>query len=112
VIFYVLLSLFLSIFEEYIKNLLQRSMMATVKQDLLESVMKAPVNTFFDLVPTSKIQGKVNGDVWCIVGLFWWATWAISEMVRTGTTVVLIARTDSSILIALLCMLVYLYHGQ
>jgi hypothetical protein len=74
--------------------------------------MQAPVNTFFDLVPVSKIQGKLNGDIYCVVGLFWWSTWVISEFVRTGTTIYLIARTDYTVLLALLIMTVYLYQGQ
>ena len=73
--------------------------------------MRAPVNTFFDLVPVSKIQGKLNGDIWCIVHLFWWSTWVVSEFVSTGTTIYLIARTDYTVLLALLIMTVYLYQG-
>ena len=87
-------------------------MVSTIKHDLLQSVMQAPVNTFFDLVPVSKIQGKLNGDVWCISGLFWWSTWIVSEFVRTVTTVYLIAKTDYTVLLALMIMSVYLYYGQ
>ena len=100
------------IVEQYTKDEIQRRMIRTIKHDLLDSVMRAPVNTFFDLVPVSKIQGKLNGDVYSIIGLFWWSTWVISEFVRTGTTIYLIAKTDYTVLLALLIMTVYLYRGQ
>ena len=55
VVGYVLLLLGMRIVEQYIKDDIQRRMVRTIKHDLLQSVMQAPVNTFFDLVPVSKI---------------------------------------------------------
>jgi uncharacterized membrane protein len=55
VVGYVLLLLGMRIVEQYIKDEIQRRMVRTIKHDLLQSVMQAPVNTFFDLVPVSKI---------------------------------------------------------
>jgi uncharacterized membrane protein len=55
VVGYVLLLLGMRIVEQYIKDEIQRRMVRTIKYDLLQSVMQAPVNTFFDLVPVSKI---------------------------------------------------------
>lgn len=60
-------------------------------------------------MPVSKIQGKVNGDVYCIVHLFWWCTWVISELVHTGTTIYLISQADYTVLLALVVTSVYLY---
>jgi hypothetical protein len=87
-------------------------MMATVKQDLLKSVLMAPVNLFFDLMPTSKIQGKLQGDIWCIEGLFWFCTWMISELISINTTIMLIAQQDPTALLYLVIAAVYGYFIQ
>lgn len=87
-------------------------MMATVKQDLLKSVLNAPVNLFFDLMPTSKIQGKLQGDIWCIEGLFWFCTWMISEFISISTTIMLIAQQDPTALLYLSIAAVYGYYVQ
>jgi hypothetical protein len=59
VIIYVIIQLLANIVEDFLKSSIRRRMMATVKQDLLRSVLNAPVNLFFDLMPTSKINGKL-----------------------------------------------------
>jgi ABC-type multidrug transport system fused ATPase/permease subunit len=92
VLIYVVVQLLVNIVEDHLKSTIRRRMMATVKQDLLRSVLNAPVNLFFDLMPTSKIQGKLQGDIWCIEGLFWFCTWMISEFISINTTIMLIAQ--------------------
>lgn len=112
VIFYLIFTMFLNYLEHFFKESIHKEMMTTVKEDLLKSVIQAPVNTFYDLVPVSKIQRKLDGDVHCIIHLFWWCTWIIEEFVRTGTTVILITQADYSVLLALVLASIYLYNGQ
>ena len=112
VIFFMFLTMFMGLIEHFIKDKMQQDIMRTVKEDLVQSILQAPVSTFFDVVPVSKIQGKINGDIWCICGLFWWANWVVCEFIEIGTTIYMIAQTDYTVLLALFIMVIYLYRGQ
>ena len=47
-----------------------------------------------------------------IVGLFWFLMWIMSEFISVGTTIMLIAQTDMTILVVLACCAAYFVNGQ
>ena len=110
IIFFVLTKTGCGIFEDYVKMYLRRGLVTAIRADLLKSIMSAPINLFFDVVPTSTIHTKYNGDVNVVMHVTDEVVSICSDLIGLGTTCVLIARTDLWILLIIALFVVYIYY--
>lgn len=101
VISFVVAQLVLNIIDEFFKGQIRMTMSNQLHEDLMESIMNAPVTTFFDMVPTSKIQGKLHDDVHNIDHVLWFFGWMVHNVFRLFTTIIMLANMSPSILLVL-----------
>lgn len=112
VVFFVLAKTGSGILEDFAKLYLQRGLVTAIRADLLRSIMSAPVNLFFDIVPTATIHTKYNGDVQIVSGVTDQVLSLCSQLIGLGTTCLLIAQTDPWILLIIAGFAVYVYTIQ
>ena len=69
-------------------------MMGKIRESILTKIMRAPVNLFFDVTPTSTIMGKFNGDMHMIRHITWRAIHLSNQWIDLFSTFYLLYTND------------------